>query len=734
MNALLAIDAPSRFPTAIELAQASGADLKPGDDPAACARRAWALRQYDSYRAAEFARAVLVAPSAADTEPWRGYAELVLAEIHWLFGDADRARKHADRARALLETCGCGGGVSDVHWLVSHLASDASDLKARDAAMHASLACAIEAADQSRVRTCQLALACFRLYDEDTSLEAGVVLAESLLEAQDAGVRMMALTFMVRYCFTHDMSARAVQLCLAAREIAAACGQYRRSILDGCNIAEYLLDTQETDEALRQLQELVSLARRCGWPHPLARALAGMAHALLRLDRLDMAREMALEAMSCVGTAKRSRTYFIAANTLGQVELQIGNADGAARRFAELLDFARDSGDLHLKRWALVGLAQVYAHQHEWLQAYLVADDALGLARSASDTLVQVTLLRLQAQVARKLRDQNSSEFHDTIETPESLLTAAAAAAERAGAIQGHDELLVELSIMREEQQDLEGALRAARSACDALLALRSRDVHNRAVGMEVRFRTEQALAAVATQRRIAEAEAARSAELQAMNRQLQGALAEIERTQAALLAKNEELSKAYSEISELSLTDPLTGLRNRRFLSQVIDHCVAEALRSYRRETFSGEARKDPLDVIFFMVDLDHFKAVNDTHGHSAGDAVLVQMRDRLRMVAREEDYLIRWGGEEFLIAMRGTPRKHAPAIAQRLLRAVSSSDFIVANGTKLQKTCSIGYCAFPIEAERPLEGTWQQAVDLADARLYEAKRAGRNRAQGPA
>jgi diguanylate cyclase (GGDEF)-like protein len=127
-------------------------------------------------------------------------------------------------------------------------------------------------------------------------------------------------------------------------------------------------------------------------------------------------------------------------------------------------------------------------------------------------------------------------------------------------------------------------------------------------------------------------------------------------------------------------------------------------------------------------MVDLDHFKEVNDRHGHAAGDTVLVQMQERLREVFRESDYLIRWGGEEFLVLARATHRDDAKLVAERIRKAVADRDFILADGTRLTKTCSIGFACFPFVQSEPRLLSWSEVVELADQGLYLVKRSGRN------
>ncbi|MGW8390264.1 diguanylate cyclase [Pseudoduganella sp. HUAS MS19] len=192
---------------------------------------------------------------------------------------------------------------------------------------------------------------------------------------------------------------------------------------------------------------------------------------------------------------------------------------------------------------------------------------------------------------------------------------------------------------------------------------------------------------------------------------------------QAQLLEKNLELERAYKALEEVSLTDQLTGLRNRRFFLQHVESDVALSLRGYD----GGEAGPDN-DLVFYMVDLDHFKEVNDRHGHAAGDSVLVQMKDRLREVFRESDYLVRWGGEEFLVLARATDRSGAHVVAERIRDAVSSREFVLPDGTPLARTCSIGFACYPFLPSHPRLMSWSQVVELADLGLYISKHSGRD------
>ncbi|MES2322024.1 MAG: sensor domain-containing diguanylate cyclase [Pseudomonadota bacterium] len=213
--------------------------------------------------------------------------------------------------------------------------------------------------------------------------------------------------------------------------------------------------------------------------------------------------------------------------------------------------------------------------------------------------------------------------------------------------------------------------------------------------------------------------------------RQVAATLKTLSATQAQLLEKNVELEQAYKALEDVSLTDQLTGLRNRRFFLQHVDADVGMSLRRYDDPLRSGVIERETSpgkDLVFFMVDLDHFKEVNDGYGHAAGDAVLVQMQERLREVFRESDYLIRWGGEEFLVLARATHRDDARVVAERIRKAVANRNFILPDGTELQKTCSIGFACFPFVQAEPRLMSWSEVVELADQGLYLVKRSGRN------
>lgn len=182
----------------------------------------------------------------------------------------------------------------------------------------------------------------------------------------------------------------------------------------------------------------------------------------------------------------------------------------------------------------------------------------------------------------------------------------------------------------------------------------------------------------------------------------------------AAVAAVCLENAANHERLKRAGLTDPLTGVHNRRYFDERVGEEVDRARREGR-----------PLSCLF--LDLDHFKAVNDNHGHQSGDAVLQEVARRLKRHMRMSDVLARYGGEEFAALLVQTDARAAAEIAERIRSEVSDQPVRLADGGRLGVSLSIG-CATLAEA------TGARAADLieaADAALYRAKRGGRNRVE---
>jgi diguanylate cyclase (GGDEF)-like protein len=185
----------------------------------------------------------------------------------------------------------------------------------------------------------------------------------------------------------------------------------------------------------------------------------------------------------------------------------------------------------------------------------------------------------------------------------------------------------------------------------------------------------------------------------------------------------NAQLEVKNLELKQQSSRDPLTALYNRRHFQEFMrTHLQVEK----RGAGTSGEEIVGAL----FLLDVDHFKHVNDTYGHAAGDMVLKMIADSLREILRETDMIVRWGGEEFLAFLPAIPRSGVEEIARRLLTGISTTTIEYQN-TKIKVDVSIGFAPFPlVPGDRALP--WERAVNLVDMALYLAKAHGRNRAYG--
>jgi diguanylate cyclase (GGDEF)-like protein len=180
----------------------------------------------------------------------------------------------------------------------------------------------------------------------------------------------------------------------------------------------------------------------------------------------------------------------------------------------------------------------------------------------------------------------------------------------------------------------------------------------------------------------------------------------------AALTWAFARVRKANDRLRFNSERDALTGLRNRRYFNEHV---------------LSVDGAR-PVGGCVLLADLDHFKRINDTLGHPAGDAVLATVSHRLSAALRENDKLVRWGGEEFLAVLDPITPEQADRTVERLLRAVRR-DPVLWNGQAIECTISIGYACFPM-AGSATEISLESAIGLIDKALYEAKRRGRDRA----
>lgn len=168
----------------------------------------------------------------------------------------------------------------------------------------------------------------------------------------------------------------------------------------------------------------------------------------------------------------------------------------------------------------------------------------------------------------------------------------------------------------------------------------------------------------------------------------------------------------AQDRLREMAMRDSLTGLYNHALIMEYLD-----------KEIYQGKRKKSPL--CFVMADIDHFKKINDNHGHQTGDAVLKEVSGRLASSLRHGDIIGRYGGEEFGIIFRGVDGETGPILTERLRQMVCNAPVGIPGGSELTVTMSFGLaCSHP---DHPITHT--ELVAQADQALYKAKTEGRNR-----
>jgi len=187
---------------------------------------------------------------------------------------------------------------------------------------------------------------------------------------------------------------------------------------------------------------------------------------------------------------------------------------------------------------------------------------------------------------------------------------------------------------------------------------------------------------------------------------------------------RTQELHAVNMQLEHASQADLLTGLRNRRYLANQ----VPVDLSYYAREQTRTGAAAGERTLLFALVDIDRFQRINDDYGLRAGDRVLQQFAQLMTRMVRNGDYVVRWGGEKFLLVFRPVPRRHVPSLGERIRRSVEQHAFDVGSGEHLTLTCSVGLAEYPLSHEGGDRIGWEEVVEMAEAALHWVKLNGRD------
>lgn len=466
------------------------------------------------------------------------------------------------------------------------------------------------------------------------------------------------------------------------------------------------------DEAVRVSQEVIRLADDSGVAWRRSTYRSSLAYTLYRGGQIehatrvnDEAKKIAAEAQDWMSMTEAMTTDSILLTDVGHPTEELAALNGA-------IEYARKAGAAREEALGLANLSDYYLHAADYQRAYDIAQRAAPLAHGLQDVATE-NLAQLNsglALISMKRKDEGMALIKPLLEYDRAANDIAnlaesvrdvATYLERAGYLGESYASYQQLRGLSNElaRRDQQEAVLELQEGFDAQQRKRELALLNEDNALK-----EEQLRGRELEYKIWALTAGIVLSLLALAARMYGGL---RATQQALRLRNAQLRRH-------SLQDPLTGLANRRQFHEITD----------------GNGKRGTARGTLYLLDLDHFKSINDHHGHAAGDAVLVETARRLRAVLREEDLVVRWGGEEFLVLVQAMAHERVEPLAQRLLNAVASVP-VVLEDRRIPVTTSIGFAEFPLMPNR-LDLPWDLAVDIVDNAMYVAKTSGRNRACG--
>jgi diguanylate cyclase (GGDEF)-like protein len=521
------------------------------------------------------------------------------------------------------------------------------------------------------------------VHDQETARKLIQQAAQLAHSTQDAHLETRALVFQGLLAEGDGRSADALEFATRAAAFARF-GKDPDALSMALREQARLLACQgEYQEALTVTDELLGIAQASGMPAQLAHARLSEYAIAAMAGRTRHAEKALQAAVDLLRELNARESLVVPLSNLAELYIQARRFGEAARTSEAALKISREIGDKKGSKLATfrLGITDIYLRQIA--AGRKMVDDAL-VSLEQDDKYVRMLL-----DYGHALSQVGEGGSALTIY-------------EKAGA--------VSLAAWRKERQLSYQALQRAydnQKKQNELTAL-----HHESALKAAELQNERRLKAVWA---LLSATTLAAAFLIAM------LYRRVARANKSLHVKNEQLFLQ-------STRDSLTGLFNRHYFYE-------EVVPSYlgKLEQPARERRAVPdnnAGGVFLLLDIDRFKSINDRYGHGAGDTVLKSVAARLGTALREQDVLIRWGGEEFLAYLPGAATDEARQICARLLAAVSATP-IAADGQQLTVTVSIGFCPTPLTPDE-MDQDWEKLVHLADLCLYHAKTEGRNQTFG--
>jgi diguanylate cyclase (GGDEF)-like protein len=477
----------------------------------------------------------------------------------------------------------------------------------------------------------------------------------------------------------------------------------------------YSTDLADYQRSLEYHRQALTLREKIGDSAAIALSLnnIGIVHGRLsQHDRAVSYFERALAIRRQLGNQSRVAATL---SNLGDVQLERGDLGRALAYQREAMAIRRSLNDRSAIALSHRNLGMVYLARGELNAARAELVAALKHGDPAGDRGLAVQTLLGLASLERSAGRPGEAEAY---------ARRALALAEQMGSREMIRRSTGELARAYEVQGKLQAALDAIRRSQTLSDSIFTAETASRIAGLERRVTEEQRAREMERLRRREAVARVQAAERAAQRNAVLGAAVLLGMIGLLLHRRRGERAR-LAEVA--SVTDALTGVGNRRFLEQSLPMDVAASLRRYRTAAARGETPSGA-DLVVFLLDLDHFKGINDRYGHAAGDQVLASVADTLQAAVRDSDLVVRWGGEEFVVLARFVDRAEAAALAERIRALVEARPVQVAEGVEVRVTCSIGFAPLPFDPAHPDALGWQEVLSLADAGAYEAKRRGRN------
>ena len=465
------------------------------------------------------------------------------------------------------------------------------------------------------------------------------------------------------------------------------------------------------DEAMLRYNQALKLADETGptWRRIDLRTL--MTSVLFDAGQADKAFEINREAMG-LATASADEYGLSATYTMRAILFSRTQDTGTVLAdWRAALEHARLSGNKHQIVVGMANIADYYLQHGDFQTAYDLAQKALPLARESNDLPAQSVAVANTglALIGMKRKDEGLP-----------MMREAASLDERAGTATNLSDAQFEMGGYLERAGYLDDALAAYHQYRQMSDELRQQDRQRALIELQESFANDNRrheLEMLSREGKLKDEEI-RHHELQIKQWTAAGVASLLLLAVVAVLARrlrvrNQMLSVSNEQLRIQAEIDPLTGLSNRHHLQAVM-----------------AERPGRGLDGTLYLIDVDHFKQINDQCGHAGGDTVLVEIARRLRHTLRDDDLIVRWGGEEFLVLVRPLPQAEAEALAQRLLCALADTP-VMHEGKPVPVSASIGFGLFPMRTSAPqsdLEINWERAISLVDTAMYMAKAHGRN------